>query len=104
MVSDATGASFVSESYTAFGNRREASTWTGTPTSAELTSMNAITRQRYTFQTVLGTMGLNHMNGRIEDSNLGPEIETPLQSGNEAFDEALSRSIWGNQPPPIWPQ
>ena len=25
--------------------------------------------------------------------NLGPEIETPLQTGNEAFDEALSRVI-----------
>lgn len=71
MVSDATGANFVSESYTPFGNRREASTWTGSPTTAELASMDHITRQGYTFQTVLGTMGLNHMNGRIEDSITG---------------------------------
>jgi RHS repeat-associated protein len=89
MVSDATGASFVSESYTAFGNRREASTWTGTPTSAELASMNAITRQGYTFQTVLGTMGLNHMNGRIEDSITGrflsPDPQGIVQGNTQSW-------------------
>jgi RHS repeat-associated protein len=89
MVSDATGASFVSESYTAFGNRREASTWTGTPTSAELASMNAITRQGYTFQTVLGTMGLNHMNGRIEDSITGrflsPDPRGTIQDNTQSW-------------------
>jgi len=71
VVTDSTGASLVSESFTAYGNRREASTWTGTPTSGELTTMNGVTREGYTFQTVLGSMGLNHMNGRIEDSVTG---------------------------------
>jgi len=33
--------------------------------------MNGVTRAGYTFQTVLGSMGLNHMNGRIEDSVTG---------------------------------
>ena len=58
----------VSDSFTAYGNGREASTWSGSPTSGELSNMNGITREAYTFQTVLGSMGLNHMNGRIEDS------------------------------------
>jgi RHS repeat-associated protein len=71
IVTDATGAALVSESFTAYGNRREASTWSGAPTGAELTSMNGVTREGYTFQTVLGSMGLNHMNGRIEDSVTG---------------------------------
>jgi RHS repeat-associated protein len=71
IVTDSTGASLVSESFTAYGNRREASTWTGAPTSAELATMNGVTREGYTFQTVLGSMGLNHMNGRIEDSVTG---------------------------------
>ena len=71
VVTDSTGASLVSESFTAYGNRREASTWTGTPTSGELTTMNGVTREGYTFQTVLGSMGLNHMNGRVEDSVTG---------------------------------
>ena len=30
-----------------------------------------ITRQGYTFQTLLGTMGLNHMNGRVQDAISG---------------------------------
>jgi len=71
IVTDSTGASLVSESFTAYGSRREASTWTGAPTSGELTTMNGVTRAGYTFQTVLGSMGLNHMNGRIEDSVTG---------------------------------
>jgi RHS repeat-associated protein len=71
IVTDATGASLVSESFTPYGNRREASTWSGTPTSTELSTMNGVTREGYTFQTVLGSMGLNHMNARIEDSITG---------------------------------
>jgi RHS repeat-associated protein len=71
IVTDSTGVSLVGESFTAYGNRREASTWTGAPTSGELTTMNGVTREGYTFQTVLGSMGLNHMNGRIEDSVSG---------------------------------
>lgn len=71
IVTDSTGAALVGESFTAYGNRREASTWSGAPTSGELTIMNGVTREGYTFQTVLGSMGLNHMNGRIEDSVTG---------------------------------
>jgi RHS repeat-associated protein len=71
IITDSTGVSLVGESFTAYGNRREASTWNGPPTSGELTTMNGVTREGYTFQTVLGSMGLNHMNGRIEDSVTG---------------------------------
>jgi RHS repeat-associated protein len=71
IVTDSTGASLVSERFTAYGSRREASTWNGAPTSGELATMNGVTREGYTFQTVLGSMGLNHMNGRIEDSVTG---------------------------------
>jgi len=71
IVTDSTGVLLVGESFTAYGNRREASTWSGTPTSTELGRMNGVTREGYTFQTVLGSMGLNHMNGRIEDSITG---------------------------------
>ena len=71
IVTDSTGVSLVAESFTAYGNRREASTWSGTPTSTELSTMNGVTREGYTFQTALGSMGLNHMNGRIEDSITG---------------------------------
>jgi RHS repeat-associated protein len=89
IVTDATGASLVSESFTAYGSRREASTWTGAPTSGELTTMNGVTREGYTFQTVLGSMGLNHMNGRIEDSVTGrflsPDPHVPHPGSTQSY-------------------
>jgi RHS repeat-associated protein len=71
IVADATGATVANESFTPYGNRREASTWSGSPTSAELNAMNGVTREGYNFQTVLGSMGLNHMSGRVEDAGIG---------------------------------
>jgi len=48
-----------------------------------------VTRQGYTFQTVLGTMGLNHMNGRIEDSVTGrflsPDKRTPQRYNTQSW-------------------
>ena len=89
IITDATGTNDVSESFTAYGNRREASTWSGSPTSAELNTMNGVTREGYTFQTVLGSMGLNHMNGRIEDAITGrflsPDPHGIVQTNTQSF-------------------
>ena len=71
VVTDSTGASYTKESFTAYGNRRDANTWSGAPTSADRTTMDGVTREGYTFQTVLGSMGLNHMNGRVQDAVTG---------------------------------
>ena len=65
------GSVVANESFTAYGNRREASTWSGPPTTTEENTMDGITRQGFTGQTVLGQMGLNHMNGRVEDAVVG---------------------------------
>jgi RHS repeat-associated protein len=56
-------------SFTAFGMRRDAATWSGEP--GNRTALDEITRQGYTYQTVLGSMGLNHMNGRVHDATSG---------------------------------
>lgn len=66
-----TGSAAANESFTAYGNRREAATWSRPPSSPEDANMDSITRQGFTGQTVLGQMGLNHMNGRIEDAVSG---------------------------------
>jgi RHS repeat-associated protein len=68
---NADGSSYVKESFTAFGNRRGSCTWTGSPTSGQLARITAATRCGYTWQSVLGTMGLNDMQGRIEDAVTG---------------------------------
>jgi RHS repeat-associated protein len=71
-LTSSTGTSTVNESFTPFGNRRNPTTWSGAASNADLTTAANITRQGYTFQTQLGLwMGLNHMNGRVQDSITG---------------------------------
>jgi RHS repeat-associated protein len=67
-----TGAVDINESYSAFGARRNPTTWSGAPVAPDLVTIAGISRQGYTFQTWLGqSMGLNHMNGRVQDAILG---------------------------------
>jgi RHS repeat-associated protein len=83
---NSTGTIAANESFTAYGNRREASTWSGAPSATEEAIMDGITRQGFTGQTVLGQMGLNHMNGRVEDAVTGtflssdPRINDPYNT------------------------
>jgi RHS repeat-associated protein len=65
------GTTYAKESFTAFGNRRSSCTWSGSPTNGNLTAINAATRHGYTWHTALGEMGLNDMNGRIQDAVTG---------------------------------
>ena len=71
-ITNSAGGVAVSESYTPFGARRNPITWSGAAINTDLTASAAITRQGYTGQTQLGLwMGLNHMNGRVEDAITG---------------------------------
>ena len=66
------GAVDVNESFAPFGYRRNPSTWSGAPSATDLATIASLSRQGYTDQTVLGQyMGLNHMNGRVQDALLG---------------------------------
>ena len=54
------------------GRARNPTTWSGAASNSDLTTAAGITRQGYTFQTQLGLwMGMNHMNGRVEDAITG---------------------------------
>jgi RHS repeat-associated protein len=71
-ITNSSGALVVAESNTPFGTRRNPTTWSGAASTSDLTTSAAITRQGYTFQTALGLWtGLNHMNGRVQDSVTG---------------------------------
>jgi RHS repeat-associated protein len=71
-ITNSSGAQVVGESFAAFGSRRNPTTWSGAPSNSDLTTIAGITREGYTFQTALGLwMGMNHMNGRVEDSITG---------------------------------
>jgi RHS repeat-associated protein len=91
IVADATGTAAATESFSAYGNRREAATWSGSPTTAELSAMNGVTREGYTFQTVLGSMGLNHMNGRIEDAIVGRFLSADAYTSEPDFTQGWNR-------------
>jgi RHS repeat-associated protein len=86
-ITNSSGAQVVGESFTAFGSRRNPTTWSGAASNSDLTTIAGINREGYTFQTALGLwMGMNHMNGRVEDSITGrmlsadPHIPDPANS------------------------
>jgi RHS repeat-associated protein len=99
IVANSTGTSYVSESFTAYGNRREASTWTGVPTSTERSTMDGVTREGYTFQTVLGSMGLNHMNGRVEDAITGRFLSSDPYVPNPSDTQSFNRYSYASNNP-----
>lgn len=70
-ITNSAGAVVVGESFTAYGSRRNPATWSGAPSTTDLTTIAGITRHGYTFQDALGTMGLNDMVGRVQDAITG---------------------------------
>jgi RHS repeat-associated protein len=84
------GASDINESFSAFGLRRSPTSWSGAPVAGDLTTIAGLSRQGYTFQTWLGqSMGLNHMNGRVQDAILGrflsPDPHIPDPSNAQSY-------------------
>jgi RHS repeat-associated protein len=86
-IASSAGTADVNESFSAFGTRRNPTTWSGAPTTTDLNTIASLSRQGYTFQTALGqSMGLNHMNGRVQDAILGrflspdPQIPEPTNA------------------------
>jgi RHS repeat-associated protein len=61
----------VNESFEPFGARRDSASWAGPPTGTDLNLINGVSRVGYTGHAMLGSMGLIHMNGRVEDSTIG---------------------------------
>jgi RHS repeat-associated protein len=65
------GTTYVNESFAPFGTRRDPLTWSGAPSAADLSLINAATRIGYTGETMLGNLGLVHLKGRVEDAVIG---------------------------------
>jgi RHS repeat-associated protein len=88
-IASAAGGVDVEESFSAFGARRNPATWVGAPSAGDLTTIAGLSRQGFTFQTWLGqSMGLNHMNGRVQDAIIGrflspdPHVPDPSNAQN----------------------
>jgi RHS repeat-associated protein len=109
VIVDGAGTNPTYSSFAPFGTPRDPNDWSG-PGSTP----NSLTRQGYTFHTVLGRMGLNHMNGRVQDAISGtflspdPFITDPLNTQNFnryayvynnplTFTDPSGFAVWGDQ-------
>jgi RHS repeat-associated protein len=93
------GTVYAKESFTAFGARRSACTWSGAPTQGQLMKINAVSRHGYTWQMALGWMGLNDMNGRIQDAVTGRFLSADPTIPNAGGTQAFNRYTYvGNNP------
>ncbi|MGB5353197.1 MAG: RHS repeat-associated core domain-containing protein [Woeseia sp.] len=70
-ITESSGAPYVSESFAAFGGRRDPVDWSGPQSSADDALIAAATPRGYTFHTNLESSSLIHMNGRVMDSLTG---------------------------------
>ena len=94
------GSSIVNESYTPFGLRRNPTTWSGAAVNADLTTSAGVTRQGYTFQTALGLwMGMNHMNGRVEDAVTGRFLSADPHIPDRTNTQSYNRYSYVNNNP-----
>lgn len=85
-ITDESANVVVKLSFGAFGARRSPSTWSGTPSASDWSSIAAVTHRGFTNQEALDNVSLIDMNGRVSDPVLGrfvsadPFIQAPLQS------------------------
>lgn len=70
-ITNESGAAVLKLSYDAFGKRRSATTWTGSPASGDWTNIAALTHRGYTEHEGLDNVDLIHMNGRVYDPVIG---------------------------------
>lgn len=100
-ITDGSGATTVTEDFNAFGARRNPATWSGMPTCPDLCAIKAITREGYTGHDAIGgvSLGLNHMNGRVEDAITGRFLSPDPQGINFGNTQSFNRySYVGNNP------
>ncbi len=85
---DNSGAAILSESFEAFGGRRDGEDWNADCNCSTLSQIASITRHGFTGHEMIGghSMGLIHMNGRVMDSVTGrflsadPFVQSPFDS------------------------
>ena len=99
-LTNSSGTSIVNESFTPFGERRNPTTWSGAASNSDLTTAAGITRQGYTSQTQLGLwMGMNHMNGRVEDSITGRMLSADPHVPDRSNTQSYNRYSYANNNP-----
>lgn len=88
---DAAGTGYVRQSYNAFGLPRDGSDWDGAVPGGDQGAINAITRRGYTGHSMLGAMGLIHMNGRVQDAITGRFLSPDPNIPDPGFTQSYNR-------------
>jgi hypothetical protein len=91
VLTNSSGGSIVKESFNAFGLPRNGGTWSGAVPSGDKTLINGLTRRGYTFHSMLGDMGLIHMNGRVQDAITGRFLSPDPTIPNPGFTQSYNR-------------
>ena len=108
-LTDNAGANVVMESFGAYGKRR-GTNWTGTPTPAELTTINNTTRKGFTEHEHIDSTDLVHMNGRVYDPLVGRFISAdpvdgcgPSTQNANRFAYVRNQPLVATDPTGFWP-
>ena len=101
VITDSSGALTVAESFSAFGARRDPTAWSGTPSCPDLCTIKGITREGYTGQDAIGgvSMGLNHMNGRVQDAITGRFLSADPHITDPGNTQSFNRYSYVNNNP-----
>ncbi|MGC4029458.1 MAG: RHS repeat-associated core domain-containing protein [Steroidobacteraceae bacterium] len=91
MWTNSSGSSVVKESFTAYGLPRNGSTWSGAVPGGDKTAIAGISRRGYTGHSMLGDMGLIHMNGRVQDAITGRFLSADPYVQDPGFTQSYNR-------------
>lgn len=93
-------SNIVSENFGAFGLRRNGSTWAGAPVAGDTNLINGVSRRGYTSETSLGvSMGLNHLNGRVQDAITGRFLSADPEVSDVENTQGFNRYSYVNNNP-----
>ena len=92
-ITEADGSSYVQESFSAFGARRDAGTWADSCLCDDLAKIKNVSRHGYTGHEAIGgvSMGLNHMNGRVQDAITGRFLSADATIPNPFVTQSYNR-------------
>jgi RHS repeat-associated protein len=94
-----TGSNLVRESFNAFGLPRDGTDWDGAVSSGDQSTINGISRRGYTGHSMLGAMGLIHMNGRVQDAVTGRFLSPDPNIPHPGFTQSFNRYAYVNNNP-----
>jgi RHS repeat-associated protein len=99
VLTNSSGTNLVRQSYNAFGLPRDGADWDGAVPSGDKTTISGISRRGYTGHSMLGDMGLIHMNGRVQDAITARFLSADPNIPNPGYTQSYNRYAYVNNNP-----